>query len=515
MKNQANQKLTWPLLLLTAGLSLFITAFITTTSPMFAFNNSWDGNTMFTVGKGLWHGLMPYRDLFDQRGPLIYLMNSLAALLSYRTFLGVYLFESLTVFCDIILAYKIINLRISRPIAYAASFIILPIVFNDYFFENGELPESLIMPLVLSLIYIVLKNNSQSETNKQLFWQGIALGLVFWTKYSLILPWVAFFGWLAVQSIMKKNWSQLFHRIWVSVSGFLAVSLPLIIFYWIMGALKALWHVYFVINLHYYPHSKMISFQLIVTIVEFVFRNWRTMSISTLFVIGVIYFIWDRSFKWFPKLIVLTSLVFEVIMIVGNAHSYRYYFVGLGVYTILLAFGIARGLAKMSARQQKFKPQTIAIITTCLAVFAIFVTNQSFRYTIIFPHNQTISTNHKSTEPFQIKFAKIINRSSDRTILNYNNLDVGVYTATGTLPPTKYFAKLNLKHYSPLMDSQDRILNHQEAKFVIFTLLKHEKISDASHHPNEQFYRDYRLVAKRNAVFQNHKMRYLLYQLRS
>ncbi|MHA8137858.1 glycosyltransferase family 39 protein [Lactobacillaceae bacterium Scapto_B20] len=514
MKNQANQKLTWPFLLLTAGLSLFITAFITTTSPLFAFNISWDGNTMFTVGKGLWHGLMPYRDLFDQRGPLIYLMNSLAALLSYKTFIGVYLFEALSIFFTIVFAYKIINLRFSRPIAYAASFTMLPIVFNDYFFENGELPESLIMPMVLSLIYIVLKNNGKDETNPQLFWQGFALALVFWTKYSLVLPWVAFFGLIAVQSIVNQNWQQLFKRVWISLSGFLTVSIPLLLFYGIMGALRALWRVYFEINIKYYPQSQVLSIKLFKTLFGFIFRNWRTMSISTIFIIGALYLIFNRSFKWFPKLIIATGMGFEVIMIAGNANSYRYYFVGLGVYMVFLAFLIAMGLTKL-VDQHSLKPKMVAVITTCLAVGAIFVTNQSYRYTVLFPHNQTISTNRKSTEPFQIEFAKIINRSADRTVLNYNNLDVGVYTATGTLPPTKYFAKLNLRHYSPLMDSQDRILNQHQAQFVIFTLLKHEKISDASHHPNQQFYRDYRLVAKRHAIFQNHKMRYLLYQLRS
>ncbi|CAI2647106.1 hypothetical protein AKUG0101_12750 [Apilactobacillus kunkeei] len=49
--------------------------FLTTASPFYAFNKSVDANTMYTVGKGLLHGLLPYKDLFDNRGA-INLLNS-------------------------------------------------------------------------------------------------------------------------------------------------------------------------------------------------------------------------------------------------------------------------------------------------------------------------------------------------------------------------------------------------------------------------------------------------------
>ncbi|MBW1604783.1 glycosyltransferase family 39 protein [Lactobacillus sp. Sy-1] len=514
MNRQTNQKLGWSLTILTIGLSLFITAFITTTSPLFAFNNSWDGNTMFTVGKGLWHGLMPYRDLFDQRGPLIYLMNSFSALISYKTFLGVYLFEALTVFFDIIMSYKIINLKFSRPISFASSLTLLPIVFNDYFFENGELPESLIMPLVLSLIYIVLKNNGKPETNFQLFGQGVAMAVVFWIKFSLILPWISFFGLIAVQALFSKHFHELLRKVAASLAGFMAVSVPLIIFYGVMGALSDLFKVYFIINLNYYPHSHLFSFQLIETISGFVFRNFRTVTISALFLIGILYLIFNTTFKWFPKIIILSAALLEVIVIVGNEFSFRYYFVALGVFMVFMSMGIASGLTYLT--EHRFNNQTkVSLITAVIAVGSIFITNRNYRYTILFPHNQAISTNHNTTTPFQIQFAKIINKSKDRTILNYNNLDVGIYTATGTLPQTKYFAKLNLRGFRPLMDTQNYLLNNHQAHFVVFTLLENESIWDSDQQPDDSFTHAYRLVAQRKLIFQNHKMKYLLYELRS
>ncbi|WP_252898477.1 hypothetical protein [Apilactobacillus ozensis] len=82
---------------------------LTAASPIFKINSAWDANMMFTVGKSIWHGMLPYKDLFDQRGPLIYFMHSIAALISYKSFLGIYIFESIALSIDLIYIHKIIR----------------------------------------------------------------------------------------------------------------------------------------------------------------------------------------------------------------------------------------------------------------------------------------------------------------------------------------------------------------------------------------------------------------------
>lgn len=64
-------------------------------SPLYSFNNGVDPNTMFTVGRGLLSGLMPYKDLFEQKGPLVFLLHTVAALISKTNFIGIYFLESL------------------------------------------------------------------------------------------------------------------------------------------------------------------------------------------------------------------------------------------------------------------------------------------------------------------------------------------------------------------------------------------------------------------------------------
>ena len=62
-------------------------------SPLYPMNNWNDANSFFTMGKGMANGLIIYQDLFEQKGPLLYLLHAIAYLISNQTFLGIFIFE--------------------------------------------------------------------------------------------------------------------------------------------------------------------------------------------------------------------------------------------------------------------------------------------------------------------------------------------------------------------------------------------------------------------------------------
>ena len=62
--------------LLRMGFALLVSFAVLTVCSKNSFlypMNDWvDVNCFFTVGRGITHGLVPYRDLYDQKGPLLY-----------------------------------------------------------------------------------------------------------------------------------------------------------------------------------------------------------------------------------------------------------------------------------------------------------------------------------------------------------------------------------------------------------------------------------------------------------
>ena len=58
--------------------------FTSKNSFLYTFNDWCDANAFFTVGKSIIHGLVPYKDLFEQKGPLLYFIYSFGYLISQK-----------------------------------------------------------------------------------------------------------------------------------------------------------------------------------------------------------------------------------------------------------------------------------------------------------------------------------------------------------------------------------------------------------------------------------------------
>ena len=61
----------------------------TRSSPLYPLNDWVDSNCFFTVGKAMMNGKVVYRDIYEQKGILLYLIHGLGYLISNTTFLSV------------------------------------------------------------------------------------------------------------------------------------------------------------------------------------------------------------------------------------------------------------------------------------------------------------------------------------------------------------------------------------------------------------------------------------------
>ena len=85
-------------------------------SPLFPFNPWDDTNCFFTLGRGIIHGVVPYRDLYEQKGPLLYFIYALTALISEKSFVGAWIVECIAAAFYSIFSWKIVKLYIDNPL---------------------------------------------------------------------------------------------------------------------------------------------------------------------------------------------------------------------------------------------------------------------------------------------------------------------------------------------------------------------------------------------------------------
>lgn len=224
------------------------------TSPFVPFNGI-DSAVFRVVGKGLTNGYLPYVNLFDHKGFLLYLINAIGELL-FPGKSGIFVIEILFLSLNLLLVYRISRLFIK----------ILPSVLTTVFFliffvatiEGGNVTEEwsllfTMLPMYLALKFFNREEHCQVQKHPVLYsWvYGLCLGIHFmirvnnaFTVCGLLLAFVIL---LITQ---KKSRAILINAIIVFV-GIACVVLPICIFYIIRGGFSEFLYGNFVFNFHY------------------------------------------------------------------------------------------------------------------------------------------------------------------------------------------------------------------------------------------------------------------------
>lgn len=239
---------------------IFITAFTTIlicskSSPLYPINDWTDANCYMTVGRAMLNGAMPYRDLFEHKGPVVYLLHALAAIVSDDSFFGVFLIEA--AFCSwfLYLSYKVLLFKCKSRHIWAIP-LTAAAIYASKAFCHGDSAEEFCMPLILCSYLIGLKvfctKNELSDRDS--FFIGILSGIILWTKFTLLGFYAGFF--LIAVFFYRKNMFKLVRMCSMIILGVGAVSIPIIIFFAANNSLQSLFEVYFYDNLFVYSGTE-------------------------------------------------------------------------------------------------------------------------------------------------------------------------------------------------------------------------------------------------------------------
>lgn len=136
---------------------LFITFLVMLMSPLNLFSingvSGIDSSVFKTIGYYMNNGLLPYKDIFDHKGPILYILNYLGYIISPNR--GIWVIEFVFMFISTCFIYKISRLKCDKKISIFITIIILSLLC--LYFEQGNLCEEYALPLELISLYIFLK----------------------------------------------------------------------------------------------------------------------------------------------------------------------------------------------------------------------------------------------------------------------------------------------------------------------------------------------------------------------
>lgn len=436
-------------------ISLLFLLICTKSSFLYQMNDWYDVNAFFTMGKAMMQGRVPFLDLFEQKGPLLYFIYGIASLISSKTFIGVFVLEVLFGTFTLYYISKIMDIYISEKWSYIFLPILSALIFSSRSFTHGGSCEEFLFPfLAMSIYYFVLYLKTNQLTKKQVWIVGITAGILFWVKYTLLGFHIIFCMVFFFKKIFQKEYKDLFIKIGMFLLGFLVITLPIILYFALHHGLDALIQVYFLFNAKNYSTNISLFEKLqncFITIYHVLLKYYLY-----IFLIFLPMIISIKTKMFFEKridnvflLISCFSLLFFIFI---GGTNFRYYSLPIQLFMV---FGLI--FLVLLFQKKSFSCSKISIVLTILI---------SLVFCFYFSPN-TKYLRYKKEDYAQFVFAKKIEKNA--SILNYNFLDGGFYFTTNTIPNVYYFERNNVKYevYPNIMDSQRKYIQNKEVDYVI------------------------------------------------
>ena len=216
---------------------IFISIFSKSTSIFLPTKYTLDSAMFQVIGRGITKGLVPYKDLFDHKGPILYFIQALG--------------YSLNIFISSIFLDKIINIFTKNIKKQFFSFL-AAFVFLGLFFGEGNLSEEWSLSFILIALYLNLNdlfNNKFSRLNY--FITGTMFGLISLIRLNNAASIIGFFIFYFLYLIKTKKYKELLYFIFTFILGILMVYTPVFIFFYNKNALFEMINDTFLFNFNY------------------------------------------------------------------------------------------------------------------------------------------------------------------------------------------------------------------------------------------------------------------------
>ena len=425
----------------TAFLGCFLSAFIAVTvcsksSFLYPFNDWVDANCFFTVGKSIRTGMVPYRDLFEQKGPLLYFVYALASLVSWDTFLGVYLIEILSGTAFLYFGWKVMELYCGRKAVYCVPFLALS-AYACLAFSQGGSAEELCFPLLTASLWMFLKAEraQAAPSAKESFAIGLCAACVFWSKFTMVGLYPGWFVFFAVASLRRKQGKALLKTVLWIMLGLLAGTLPYVVYFGLNHAIGDWLEVYLYDNVMVYSkvaigHGTIGFGDMWLNLVRGL-ENLAENNLPAVLLLAAAYTCGVAARRWRTLLCAACMGLGAYALCYVGGRAYTYYPLLFVPFTCLGWAAVCRLIAQRHEKKPFLKRWMCAGYAAVIALM-VFLT----------PNRYLIGADRK--EMPQYRFAEIISETPDAMLLNYNFLDGGFYTVTGIVPNCRAFCGLNI-----------------------------------------------------------------------
>lgn len=351
---------TWVFILLLLSICAFFFR-----SALLPYNNipmHIDSQVYIYAAQQVLEGKMLYVDIFDHKGPMMYVLECIGLLFCKNNFIPLWLWQNLFLStCAMpIVWYSILNYgKWVTAIALLFSFAFM----RSYYTIGDNIPEVFAIGFLFLLCYFLQKIKGEELTKKNYFFIGVVSACLFLIKANFILFAFPVYVFCLYKIIQQRK----FYYLTIIVLSFIAALIPFVIYFLYHGALPKVFYAFITYNFSYIHSQKLTITQ---SIAEVIFHKKIIFVVVPLTFALIVELLHSKNVK--NTLLLLVSILFILCMVVGvsgrGAQSFHY-MLPLSVYVFYMSFTFSI-IKKVVLRSGLFMLALLLYIPVAKDVFA-------------------------------------------------------------------------------------------------------------------------------------------------
>ena len=409
---------------------LFMLCLSTSTSPLYNIPYAGDTAMFQTIGKYWAEGSLPYVDLWDSKGPLIFAVNALGYLLTGQRW-GIMIIQVICLFITLIMIDRIISQYITGKKVLLFSLLFLGAYSLVY---ANNCTEEYILPLLTASLYgftVYIENARKNNYVHNPLWSllyGITFAACFLTRLTNALGICGGVFVIVCMLIISKNFKNLFQNAIMFIAGFLILTLPFLLYFYFNHAFNDFLYGTFTYNLEYAGNSHFkIYGNGILAVLASIFSF---MSGPIVAVIGIICLFKKSLLKGFMYIFI--GLLPFIWFIKSNGYLH-YAIITIPYYGLIISAVYKEFIQK----NKKSKIIKILLMSVCIlqCAFGVLYTGKN---TLISIYNNSNIHEVSEYNKVETNIIKMIPESERDSFIAYNTNN-GIYLQMDIKPCYPYF----------------------------------------------------------------------------
>lgn len=412
-----------------------------------------DSSVFRTIAMLMDCGYIPYRDTFDHKGPLIYILNWIGLQIAY--YRGIWVVEFGALLVTFVFIYKMARLLCNKGM----SLLILIIVASSLYqyFDGGNLVEEFALPFITISLYCYTKYFLTGNIkNWYIFLCGGCFGAVCLLRPNMVVIWGVFSLAVIIKCLSKKQYKNLFQFCGLFIGGMGIFVLPVLIWLFINHAFDDFIYDYFIFNLKYSGAGSNIFFSRILSFMHF---------LNDILVLGAIIILGYQIQR--EKYLSISYGISFLLALYAVSMSGEYYAHYGMILVPMLVYPLGILGRKCSIKDGNFAYSFAkSAITYLVIIVALPVWIGGMEHVVMCMLNS--QENSRSQLTMNVVESVVNHTEEDDKITVFGNWDI-VYLLSGREPASKYSYQFPIGNVEPdIMEEYFQQINMTSPKAIVW-----------------------------------------------